>query len=330
MADDKVLKDAEDEELDIVEVAELPAPGAEVKKEEPSDDEEDDDSKPDDDDEEQEDARLADHEDDEEDGEHKDDPDSAARKKRLKRRQIQKQARDRTLNEVAELRRVNEELLRRVSGIEGAHLNFSETQIDARLTEVRRDIETAETILAKAIEAGNGADAATALRLRDEAKAAEADLVRNKSLFGEARKPKQETQDPEVSRYANAWKAANPWYGKPGSEVDSAIINAIDATLTAERYDPKSDEYWKELTRRANARINPEDKGSKRVTTDRKKPPPQGSSREHAPQSTRREVYVTPERKAAMVEAGIWDDPQRRSKMLKAYADYDRDNRSAG
>jgi hypothetical protein len=32
---------------------------------------------------------------------------------------------------------------------------------------------------------------------------------------------------------------------------------------------------------------------------------------------------VTPERKQAMIEAGVWDDPVLRQRYLKAYQDYD-------
>ena len=51
-----------------------------------------------------------------------------------------------------------------------------------------------------------------------------------------------------------------------------------------------------------------------------------GTSREHAPTSTKKEVYVTPERRQAMIEAGVWDDPVRRTQMLKAYQAYDRNS----
>jgi hypothetical protein len=33
---------------------------------------------------------------------------------------------------------------------------------------------------------------------------------------------------------------------------------------------------------------------------------------------------VTPERKQAMIDAGIWDDVPRRNQMLKAYQAYDK------
>ena len=60
--------------------------------------------------------------------------------------------------------------------------------------------------------------------------------------------------------------------------------------------------------------------------SEKKKAPPIGGTREHAPQSTRKEVSVTPERKQAMIDAGIWDDPVRRAKQIKAYQAYDRNS----
>ena len=51
-----------------------------------------------------------------------------------------------------------------------------------------------------------------------------------------------------------------------------------------------------------------------------------GNTREHAPQSTKKEVYVTPDRKQAMIEAGYWDDPVKRTQMLKAYQAHDRNS----
>jgi hypothetical protein len=49
-----------------------------------------------------------------------------------------------------------------------------------------------------------------------------------------------------------------------------------------------------------------------------------GSGREQASQSTKRQIFVNPERKAAMIAAGAWDDPVKRKAMLKRYADYDK------
>jgi hypothetical protein len=56
--------------------------------------------------------------------------------------------------------------------------------------------------------------------------------------------------------------------------------------------------------------------------------PAVGSGREHAPTSTRKEIYISPERKAALQEAGVWDDPVLRQRYVKKYAEYDRANKS--
>jgi ElaB/YqjD/DUF883 family membrane-anchored ribosome-binding protein len=320
MADEKLLTADGDDDIEVVEVAELPtgdpAPKAEPEEEDDraaaSDDEDDD----------EEDTRLADEDDDDADEDPK-------RRKRVKRRQIQKAAKERTLQELQMLRRANEDLMRRVAAVEGASLTHSTTQIDQRLAEVQRDVRLADQILAKAIEAGNGTDAAEALRLRDEAKAAERELTNTKTSIT-TRRDTPAAPDPRVVNYAEQWKQANPWYDNNGRDEDSAVVNAIDNRLASEGYDPASQDYWSELTRRVKARIGANDDRAAPAARDKRKAPPQGVAREHAPTSTRTEVYVTPERKAAMIDAGVWDDPVKRNQMLKAYQKYDRENRSAG
>jgi hypothetical protein len=189
--------------------------------------------------------------------------------------------------------------------------------IDGRLNEARNEVRQAEAIIARAIEAGNGDDVATALRLRDEAKARETQLESVRYQVAQA-KNQPAAPDPRVSSLAQEWMGANPWYDPKGGNEDSAITNAIDARLVAEGYNPSTVEYWQELTGRLRNRLSTSKaKGEKGkgndVRSEKKKAPPMGSTREHAPQSTKKEVYVTPERKQAMIEAGYWDDPVKRS-----------------
>jgi hypothetical protein len=136
--------------------------------------------------------------------------------------------------------------------------------------------------------------------------------------------------DPLVVNYAKEWMEANPWYDPSGRDRDSATTKAIDAALASEGYDPKSRIYWEELTERVAAAIGDDAPPARRETVERetaqsprRKAPPTGNTREHAPVSTRREIYVTPERKQAMIEAGVWDDPSMRQRYLKAYQAYD-------
>ena len=124
----------------------------------------------------------------------------------------------------------------------------------------------------------------------------------------------------------------NKWYDPQGRNEDSAIVLAIDQGLVRDGFDPKTEQYWEELRARASRRL-PERFQSKQQAEQKEERTPRGgpgigSGREHAPTSTRKEVYVSPERKQALIEAGVWDDPVLRMKYVKRYAEYDRTNRA--
>lgn len=302
---DKITEN--DEEFDIIEG---------TPPEDDADDNHDDDSDGDD----EGDERLAESEDDSDD-----EISSQSRKRRVKRREIQKRAKENAQRELEMLRHTNAELMRRVSAIEGHTLHTNEQGIDSRLQQTINEIRQAEQIMARATEAGNGDDVVAAMRIRDDAMSRAQQLQYNKQQMAQVREQAAQPQaDPRVQSYAQEWMQANSWYNPAGGDDDSAVVNAIDASMTAQGYDPTSRAYWEELTRRVAARVGDEDGGTARGASPRRKAPPQGTTREHAPTSTRKEVYVTPERKAAMIEAGVWDDPAARTRMLKAYQAYDK------
>ena len=93
---------------------------------------------------------------------------------------------------------------------------------------------------------------------------------------------------------------------------------------------PQTEEYWDELRSRAARRL-PEKFGQNKQAqkTDRQPRggPAVGSGREHAPATTRKEFVINPERKQALIEAGVWDDPALRMRYVKKYAEYDRNNK---
>lgn len=309
MSDNTLTETDDVEEFDIIEGT-PPAEDAQADDADEADDGDEDDS----------DERLAESEDDSDD-----EITSQNRKRRLKRREIQKRAKENAQRELDMLRHTNAELMRRVAAIEGHTLQSNEQGIDQRLQQTLYEIRQAEQIMARATEAGNGEDVVAAMRIRDEAMSRAQQLQYSKQQMAQVREQAaQPTGDPRVQSYAQEWMQANPWYNPQGGDDDSAVVNAIDAAMTAQGYDPTSRAYWEELTRRVAARVSDDDGGDTRQSAPRRKAPPQGNTREHAPTSTRKEVYVTPERKAAMIEAGIWDDPVARNRMLKAYQAYDK------
>lgn len=250
------------------------------------------------------------------------------RDNRAKRRQIQKQAKERAQREIELLREQNAAMEARLRAIEGNTLSQNAATIDARMNEALNEIRQAEIIIAKAVEAGNGEDVAIAMRLRDEAKQRAGQLgVAKQRVEQVAHQAQQPQADPRVVDYARQWLDANDWYDPNGRDEDSAITKAIDNALAAEGWNPATPDYWHELTRRVSARINPGDEAADTAARNpRRKAPPVGNTREHAPVTTKNEVVVTAERKQAMIDAGVWDDPVARTRYLKAYQAYDREN----
>jgi hypothetical protein len=270
-----------------------------------------------------EDARLSESQDDLDD-----DVSNRNRKKRTKRRDLQKAAKENAQREIRALREQNDLLMRRMQAVEGNALTQNVNAIDQRLNEAISEAQQAERIVARAVEAGNGDDVVTAMRMRDEAKERAGQLYAAKQQVENAKaQVSQPTADPRVTNLAQEWIKANPWYDPQGRDEDSAITKAIDNQLVREGYDPASYEYWQALTERVSARIGSSDAAPSRDTgAPKRKAPPMGNTREHAPVSTKKEVYVTPARKQAMIDAGIWDDPARRNQMLKEYQAYDRNS----
>lgn len=311
MAD--VLNEKDDDDIVVVETDGEEAAQTEA----PADDNEDED-----DDE----ARMGTSEDDSDD--EIVDKTKKNRDSRVKRRQLQKAAKERADRELAYLRQQNSELMRRMSAVEGNTLTQNAAGVQQHLQQALAEARQAEQIMARAIEAGNGEDAATALRIRDEAKERAAQLSAYKDHFEAAAKEATAPRaDPRVTNYAQQWLSANSWYDPQGRDEDSAITKAIDNSLAREGWDPASAEYWHELTRRVASRISDgtaDDDGPR--ASPRRKAPPTGNTREYAPSSTKNEVVVTPERKQAMIDAGVWDDPVARKRYLKAYQEYDRNS----
>lgn len=290
----------------------------------------------DDDDDDQDDAPVGRSDDD--DG--SDDEREAIRERRRQEKQERKMRRDEAIKrdklELEFLRKRNDDLERRVSAQEQRAHKLDLSAFDAEISKATKEAEMADRVIAKAVAVGNGDDVTQAMRYRDQALARIQQLNLQKQRAAQQAPQPQQIDDITLT-YAKEFIAENPWYDAQGRDEDSAIVIAIDQSLSKDGYDPRSADYWDELRRRAARRL-PERFGQKAkrgATEDRSEPrreprggPAVGSGREHAPASTRKEIYVSPERKQALIEAGVWDDPVLRAKYVKRYAEYDRQNRS--
>ena len=258
------------------------------------------------------------------------------RQEKLDRKQRRDEARNRDRVELEFLRKRNEDLERRMSTQEQRAHNLDLSAFDGAIAKAAQEAEMADRVIAKAVAAGNGEDVTQAMRYRDQALAKIQQLNSQKQQMANQRPQPQQIDDMTL-RYAQDFIKENPWYDAQGRDEDSAIVIAIDQSLAKEGFNPQSEEYWDELRRRAAKRLPErfEEEGGRRRQAERAEPrreprggPAVGSGREYAPTTTRKEVYISPERKQALIEAGVWDDPVLRNRYVQRYADYDRQNRS--
>ena len=254
------------------------------------------------------------------------------RREKTERKERRDAAIKRDKTELDFLRGRNENLERRLSAQEQKSQQHDITNIDQALVQASKEVQMSERVIAKAVEQNNGQDVTQAMKYRDQAMQKVQQLQYNKQTA--ARTLENPPVDDQTMHYAQEFIADNPWYDAQGRDEDSAIVLAIDQGLAKDGYNPQTEEYWDELRTRASRRLperfeEGDNKSASKARTSKRVArggPAVGSGREHAPASTRQEVYISPERKQALIEAGVWDDPVLRNRYVKSYAQYDKEN----
>ena len=266
---------------------------------------------------------------DDNEGDNDSDREAIRERRRLEKKE-RKERRDKAIDrdkiELNFLRNRNDELERRVDAVESHTKKASISDTERMISDASSDVDTAERIIARAVAAGNGEDVTKAMRYRDQAIAKVQQLSQWKQHQSQQVNALQQQPrvDNEVVHHAKEFMEEHSWYDPNGKDEDSAIVQAIDNRLAEEGFDPRSVDYWDELHDRVKRRLPEKFKAARKPTGG----PAVGSGREHAPTSTRKEIYISPERKAALQEAGVWDDPVLRQRYTKQYAEYDRANKS--
>lgn len=258
-----------------------------------------------------------------------DDGNSDEREAIRERRRLEKQDRkarrgkaiDRDKLELDFLRNRNDDLERRISSQEQRAHQGDLNNLDQEIAKTSQEADMAERVIAKAIESGNGEDVTKAMRFRDQAIAKFNHLSQVKQQAQAPVQQQRNTVDDATMAHAREFLEDNSWYDPKGNDEDSAIVLAIDQALSKDGFDPKTEDYWDELRDRVARRLPEHFEKKGRVARGG---PTVGSSREHVPSSTRKEIYINPERKQALIDAGVWEDSVLRMKYVKRYAEYDR------
>ena len=247
------------------------------------------------------------------------------RNKRRARKEYHKQVSAEKDVKLQLLERQNQELLERLSVLEKKAHGSDIARLNKAIEDQQTRINFAKSKISEAAASGNGELLTAAQEMWFEAKRQyEAlDALKKKVV----QQPKQRTiqaPDPKLQRYASEWMSENSWYDPQGRDQDSKVALAIDQAMGEEGWNPRTPEYWKELDKRLQNALPhryTESVNERPRTSSRPRNVVTGSSRENAVSSGGRNTFtLSPEQVRAMKDAGMWDDPEKRAKMVRRYA----------
>ena len=254
---------------------------------------------------------------------------AARREERRLKKSIHREKAKESNHLINALKKQNQELAERLAHLEKRTSGAELARVDKAIDDTAVQVEYAKMKMREAVSSQDGDAVVRAQELMYES---QRKLESLKSIKDQATRQMSAPQkqninvpDPMVQRNAADWMERNPWYDPQGKDLDSEIAQRLDKKLTEEGYDPSTPDYWEELDDRV-AKYLPHRTES---ATPRQRPKSvvRGSGRESAPAGRANEFRVSPERVAAMREAGMWDNPELRAKAIKKYAAWDRENK---
>jgi len=276
-------------------------------------------------------ARAAEAEDDlEENDEDREKLREARREERRLKKELAKQRDTTARNKISALERRNAELAERLAKVESAAVSYQFAQIDKAIEDEATRVEYAKM---KMLQAAQANDAAAQVEYLEQLTEAKQRLQQTqhfkKQQLEQAKNPKQNVPTPlteEVQQNATRWLKRNSWYDPEARDTDSRIAKVIDQELATDGWDPSDPEYWEELDNRLSARL-PHRYTSKGGASTRRGGPTASSRVANTASTTPGSFRLDPNRVQAIKDAGAWDDVNKRNKMIRAYAAYDRANK---
>lgn len=250
----------------------------------------------------------------------------AVREARRARRRAKKDLVRRTNEEKDQrlqmLQRQNQELMERLSVVERKTHSSDLARLDKAIEDEELRFRYAMQKMQNATTSGDGKAMAEAQEMWYETRRKIEALRNLKQRATQVTQQQQGAANPKVTRLANNWMERNDWYDPASNDEDTAIAKVIDRKLTEEGWDPSSEDYWQELDKRLQKRLPHRYTDSNDDSPRRSKPRSvvTGSGREFGGGSSRSTFVLSPEQVRAMKDAGMWDDPQARAKMIKRYA----------
>lgn len=255
---------------------------------------------------------------------------AARREERRLKKDLTKQREVSAKHKISSLERRNETLERRLAQVENAAVGFQFAQIDRLLEDESTRVEYAKMKATQAAQAGNVAEQMEYMEQFHNAKTklAQVQMLKQRQLE-EAKQPRNNVPSPAtevVQENATQWLHSNRWYDPSGKDTDSRIAKVVDNALASEGWDPADPEYWDELDNRLKERLPHRYTG--KTGGDRNRRSGTSSGRTDVSGSAVKNTFtLSRDRVQALKDAGMWDDPSKRAKAIRSYADFDRKNR---
>ena len=255
----------------------------------------------------------------------------ARREERRLKKDLAKQREVSSKHKISALEKRNEELARRLAAVENTAASYQFAQIDKSIEDEATRVEYAKMKMVQAAQTGDAnAQMEYLEQLTDAKQRLQQVQAYKKAQLEEAKSPKQNVPNEmaaEVQKNAGKWLKKNSWYDPQARDTDSRIAKVIDQELASDGWDPSDPEYWEELDNRLQSRL-PHRYTSKGGMNRRSAAGPTASSRvANASSSKPGTVRISPDRVQAIKDAGAWDDINKRNKMIRAYVQYDRENK---
>ena len=279
------------------------------------------------------DDERADDEEAEEEGETEEEREAireARREERKLKKELKKQRDLSAKNKISALEKRNEDLARRLAAVESTASSYQFAQIDKALEDEATRVEYAKMKMLQAAQSGDAVGQVEYLEQLTDAKQRLQQVQHyKKEQLEQAKAPKQNVPNQlaaEVQQNATKWLKKNSWYDPQARDTDSRIAKVVDQELAADGWDPSDSEYWEELDNRLQSRL-PHRYTAKGGSNKRSSGPTASSRVANTASSKPGTITLSRERVQAIKDAGAWDDTEKRNKMIRAYASYDRANK---
>ena len=255
----------------------------------------------------------------------------ARREERKLKKELAKQREASAKHKISALEKRNEELARRLAAVENTAASYQFAQLDKSIEDEATRVEYAKMKMLQAAQSGDMEGQVEFLeQLTDAKQRLNQAQHYKKQQLEQAKAPKQNVPNEmaaEVQQNATRWLKKNAWFDPQARDTDSRIAKVVDQELASDGWDPSDPEYWEELDNRLQSRL-PHRYTAKSGNNKRSAAGPTASSRVANATSVKPgTIRLSPDRVQAIKDAGAWDNIEKRNKMIRAYANYDRQNK---